>query len=157
MASLNSRTTPRVLVVEDDPETADLLARYARLVGCRTRCAGNSEEALRLALEFRPHAVLLDIGLPGRDGWQLARELRERLRSFHPMLIAVSANGSSDDRRRSQEAGIEHHLVKPGFRKELMELLLPLVGKCQPAAPVVVALTPVQNPTTTDATFVRHP
>lgn len=129
MASVNPTLSPRVLVVEDDPDTADLLDRYTRLVGCDTRLAANGEEALRRALEFFPQIVLLDIGLPDCDGWQIARELRGRLAPLHPVLIAITGACSAEDRRRSREAGIEHHLVKPAFRKELMELLLPLVGK----------------------------
>lgn len=129
MACVNTTVSPRVLVVEDDADTADLLDRYTRLVGCDTRLAANGEEALRRALEFFPQIVLLDIGLPDCDGWQIARELRRRLAPLHPVLIAVTGACSAEDRRRSWEAGIEHHLVKPAFRKELIELLLPLVGK----------------------------
>lgn len=123
---------PRVLIVEDYHDTADLLVRYARLLGCDTRSAGDGDEAMRIALEFLPQIVLLDIGLPGKDGWQIARELRERLQPIHPMLIAISAFSTRDDHLRSEEAGIDHHLDKPEFRKELMELLMHLVGKRVP-------------------------
>ena len=120
---------PRVLIVEDYPDTADLLGRYARLIGCETRAAANGEEALRIALEFLPQIVLLDIGLPGIDGWEVARILREKLAPIHPVLIAITAFGGHEDRLRSTEAGIDHHLAKPEFRKELMELLMRLVGR----------------------------
>ncbi len=119
----------RVLVVEDHPDTADLLGRYARLLGCETRTATSGDEALRTALEFLPQIVLLDIGLPGLDGWSLARTLREKLEPVHPVLIAITAFCSQEDRRRSENAGIDHHLAKPEFRKPLMELLMQLVGR----------------------------
>ena len=121
--------TPRVLIVEDFPDTADLLGRYARLIGCETRTALTGEEALKIAMEFLPQIVLLDIGLPDIDGWTVARTLREKLETIHPVVIAITAFDSHEDRRRSLEAGIDHHLAKPAFRKELMELLMRLVGR----------------------------
>lgn len=82
---------PRVLVVEDHADTADFLSRYARLLGCVVKVAGTAEQALETALKFLPQIVLLDIGLPDRDGWQLARQLREELSAVHPVLIAITA------------------------------------------------------------------
>lgn len=120
---------PRVLIVEDHPDTADLLGRYARLIGCETRTAATGEDALTLALEFPPQIVLLDIGLPGVDGWEVARALRERLEPVHPALIAITGFNSQEDRKRSVNAGIDYHLAKPAFRKSLMELLMQLVGR----------------------------
>lgn len=119
---------PRVLIVEDTIEIADLLGRYARLVGCETRIATSGEEGLLTAREFLPQIVLLDIGLPGMDGWQVARLLREQLLPVHPVLIAVTAFSSPEDLRRSADAGIDHHLAEPAFRQPLMELLMHLVG-----------------------------
>ncbi len=121
--------TPRVLIVEDYADTADLLGRYARLIGCETRIAATGEAALKSALEFLPQIVLLDIGLPDIDGWTVARHLREKLEPIHPVMIAITGFGTHEDRRRSVEAGIDHHLAKPEFRKELMELLMRLVGR----------------------------
>lgn len=120
---------PRVLIVEDAPDIADLLDRYARLVGCDTHIAATGEDALRIAREFLPQIVLLDIGLPGMDGWQVAQILREELLPIHPVLIAITAFSSPDDVQHSVDAGIDHHLAKPAFRKPLMELLMHLVGR----------------------------
>lgn len=129
MASTIHPTGPRVLVVEDHPDTADFLSRYARLLGCAVRTTGTAAEALEAALDFLPQIVLLDIGLPDMDGWQLARQLRDDLAPVHPVLIAITAFRSQDDRIRSREAGIDYHLNKPNFREELMRLLLQLVGQ----------------------------
>lgn len=124
-----SLPSPRVLIVEDNLDTADLIGRYARLVGCETLTVGNGEAALQIAREFLPQIVLLDIGLPDIDGWEVARKLREELEPVHPALIAITAFTSSEDRRRSETAGIDFHLSKPAFRKPLMELLVQLVGR----------------------------
>lgn len=124
-----SPLAPRVLIVEDDPDTADLLSRYARLVGCETRTAANGEAALQIAREFLPQIVLLDIELPDIDGWEVARKLREELEPVHPALIAVTALSGNEHQRRSVEAGIDYHFSKPAFRQPLMELLMQLVGR----------------------------
>ena len=120
---------PRVLVIEDQPETADLLGRYARLLGCETRISYTGEQALGEALDFLPQIVLLDIGLPDMDGWDLARDLRQQLDPIHPVLIAVTGYTAQEDRMRSAQAGIDYHLNKPAFRQELMKLLMQLVGR----------------------------
>ena len=71
----------------------------------------------------------MDIGLPDIDGWELARRLRKQLVAPQPVLIAITAFRSQEDRIRSHEAGIDYHLNKPAFREELMRLLMHLVGK----------------------------
>ena len=120
---------PRVLIVEDHPETADLLGRYARLLECETRVCHTGEEALKQALDFLPQIVLLDIGLPDIDGWDLAKTLKDKLDPIHPVIIAVTGHTSHEDRLRSKRAGIDHHLNKPAFRADLMRLLMQLVSR----------------------------
>lgn len=120
---------PRVLIVEDHADTADLLGRYARLLDCQTRTAHNGTEALALATEFLPQIILLDIGLPDVDGWDLARALRGKLEPVHPVMIAVTSYATPADRVRSKQAGIDYHLNKPAFREDLMRLLMQLVGR----------------------------
>lgn len=124
-----SQSGPRVLVVEDHPDTADFLSRYARLLGCVVKVAGTGKQALEKGLEFLPQIVLLDIGLPDIDGWEVARQLRKKLSGAPPILIAITAFRSQDDRIRSHEAGIDYHLNKPAFREELMRLLMQLVAQ----------------------------
>ena len=120
---------PRVLIVEDDQQTADLLGRYARLLNCETRTCGTGREALEQAMDFLPQVILLDIGLPDIDGWDLAKTLKDKLEPVHPVIIAVTGFSSMEDRAKSKLAGIDYHLAKPSFRKELMELLMQLVGR----------------------------
>lgn len=119
---------PRVLIVEDHPDTADLLGRYARLLQCETRICGTGKQALQQATDFLPQIVLLDIGLPDIDGWDLAKTLKDKLDPIHPVIIAVTGFSSSADRAKSKQAGIDYHLAKPAFRKDLMELLMQLVA-----------------------------
>lgn len=128
MASTPS-SGPRLLVVEDYADTADFLSRYARLLGCDVRTSSTGQQALERAIEFQPQIVLLDIGLPDMNGWELARKLREELIDVRPVLIAITAFRSQEDRIRSLDAGIDYHLNKPAFREDLMRLLLQLVGK----------------------------
>ncbi|HWB13641.1 MAG TPA: response regulator [Pirellulales bacterium] len=129
MTDVSASPGPRVLVVEDHPDTADFLSRYARLLGCDVRTAATASQGMETALEFVPQIVLLDIGLPDMDGWEFARRLRQQLEPVHPVLIAITAFRSQEDRIRSVEAGIDYHLNKPAFRQELMRLLLQLVGQ----------------------------
>ena len=119
---------PRVLIVEDHPDTADLLGRYARLLQCQTRICHSGKEALEQSTDFLPQIILLDIGLPDISGWDLAKTLKDKLDPIHPVIIAVTGFSSSADRAKSRQAGIDHHLAKPSFRKDLMELLMQFVG-----------------------------
>ncbi|MGV3724478.1 MAG: ATP-binding protein [Actinomycetota bacterium] len=117
-----SSTCLRVLVVDDNPDTAESVTELLELAGHEVRAALNGESALRVADEFRPHAILLDIGLPGKDGYQVARELRQKgMRDT--ALIAVSGYGRLEDQVRSREAGFNHHMVKPVEFDELLRLI----------------------------------
>ena len=120
-----------VLVVEDNEDGADSLSLFLRLCGYDVQVAYDGPTALQEANLSPPEVVLLDIGLPGMDGWQVARRLREQLQS-RPFLVALTAHGTADDFRRSEEAGLDLHLVKPvdphmlrnvleGFERQLGE------------------------------------
>ncbi|WP_435007885.1 hybrid sensor histidine kinase/response regulator [Tundrisphaera lichenicola] len=115
----------RVLVVDDNQDAADLLARcLIRLMGQRVEVAYDGSRAIELAREFRPDVVLLDIGLPGMSGYEVAERLRHAPESGEALLIAVTGWGLEEDRRRSRAAGIDHHLVKPIEIETIRELLL---------------------------------
>jgi two-component system, chemotaxis family, CheB/CheR fusion protein len=114
----------RVMIVEDDVEAAESLAVLLRLLGYAVERAVDLDSALALCREFRPQAVLLDLALPGADGYEVARRLRA-LPHTEPgvTFIAVSGYGQPDDFRRSEEAGFVRHLVKPVDPMELHKLL----------------------------------
>jgi signal transduction histidine kinase/integral membrane sensor domain MASE1/CheY-like chemotaxis protein len=103
----------RILVVEDNADVAETLALLLREWGHQTLVAHDGHAALEAADRHRPDVVLLDIGLPGMDGYEVARRLRQEYGLSSALLIAVTGYGQEEDRRRSREASIDHHLVKP--------------------------------------------
>jgi CheY-like chemotaxis protein len=103
----------RILVVDDNVDGADSLAVLLRLSGHEVSLAHDGPAALDLARAFRPEIVLLDIGLPGMDGFEVARRLRGNEPTRDAILVAVTGYGRDEDRARSQEAGFDYHLVKP--------------------------------------------
>jgi CheY-like chemotaxis protein len=113
----------RVLVVEDHADTSQTMAVLLRLAGYAVESVSDGVAALAAARANPPDVVLLDIGLPGMDGWQLARSLIQQPAPKRPLLVAVTGYGQEDDRRRSQEAGIDLHLVKPVDPVYLRQLL----------------------------------
>ena len=103
----------RVLVVEDNIDAAESLATLLRLWNHDVNVVHDGCKALEAAREQQPEVVLLDIGLPGLDGYQVARRLRDEIGLDHALLVAMTGYGQPEDRRRSQEAGIQYHFVKP--------------------------------------------
>jgi CheY-like chemotaxis protein len=111
-----------VLVVEDQVDAADVLADVLRLSGHEVEVARDGPEGLRRAREFRPDAVLCDIGLPGMDGYEVARRLRA---DGHPdtLLVALTGYALPEDLRRAREAGFDAHLTKPARPEEVEAVL----------------------------------
>ena len=114
----------RILVVDDNQDAANSLAKYLkRVAGHEVEVAYDGEEALGLALKSRPDVVLLDIGLPGMSGYEVAERLRGRPETGDAKLIALTGWGQEDDRRRSKSAGIDVHLVKPVDPDTVLDLI----------------------------------
>jgi CheY-like chemotaxis protein len=113
----------RVLVVDDNVDAAQSLAMLLRLSGQDVRVEHNGPAALQAADEYRPMLVLLDIGLPGMSGYEVAALLRQRPNLDGMTLVAVTGYGQEDDRRRSREVGFDHHLVKPVEPEALQAIL----------------------------------
>jgi PAS domain S-box-containing protein len=103
----------RVLVVDDNVDAAESLAALLELDGHETRVAHDGDAALEQARAFRPEIVFLDIGMPGKDGYEVARELRRDPANRDTMLVALTGWGAQDDRARTKSAGFDHHLTKP--------------------------------------------
>jgi CheY-like chemotaxis protein len=116
----------KILMVDDNRDAADSCAPLLELSGHHVQTAYTGRHALQLAETFRPHALLLDIGLPDLDGYQLARRVRAEPWGGGVTLIAVTGWGQEDDRRRALEAGCAHHLTKPISAQALESLLLSL-------------------------------
>jgi DNA-binding response OmpR family regulator len=114
----------RVLVVEDNVDAAETLADLLRIWGYEVEVVHDGQAAVEAAPRFRPRAVLLDIGLPRMNGYEVARWLRRRPDLDGVQLIAVTGYGQESDRARGREAGFDHHLVKP-VDLEVLRRLLP--------------------------------
>jgi CheY-like chemotaxis protein len=113
----------RVLVVDDNVDQAESMAMLLRAAGQEVRVVYSGAHALATAAEYRPQVVLLDIGLPEIDGYEIARRLRQDPLFERLPLIAMTGYGQDTDRQRSLAAGFDHHLVKPADPQRLRELL----------------------------------
>ncbi|WP_439518425.1 PAS domain-containing protein [Hydrogenophaga sp.] len=111
------------LVVDDNIDAGDSLAQLMSMLGADVRVVRNGTEALKVFASFQPRVVLLDIGMPGMNGYEVAQAIRKRFNSTQCTLIAVTGWGQDSDRQRAREAGFDHHLVKPAAIEELQALL----------------------------------
>ena len=116
----------RVLVVDDNRDSADSLATLLRLFGNDVRTAYEGRQALAVAGAYRPGVVLLDLGLPGLNGYEVARQLRTIPGLDRAVLVALTGFGTAEDLRQTQAAGFAHHLVKPVDFDALQRLLASL-------------------------------
>ena len=106
-------TKARILVVDDNHDAAETMAMLLRLEGFTVATAFDGVSALAEAASFQPRIVLLDIGMPGMDGYSVAEELRAREDTMSSIIIAVTGYGQPEDRARVQAAGFTDHLTKP--------------------------------------------
>jgi PAS domain S-box-containing protein len=113
----------RILVVDDNRDSATSMARLLRIMGNETRVAHDGVEALKSAAEFKPQVILLDIGMPNLNGYEAARRIRREAWGKDVVLMAMTGWGQDEDKRRSKEAGFDHHLVKPVDFQTLEALL----------------------------------
>jgi len=118
-----SGQTSRVLVVDDNVDATDMLVMMLQMFGHEVKAAYSGQAALATAVEYEPDFVLLDIGLPDMNGYEVAQQLRREPQIKNVRLIAMTGYGQDADRQRSIEAGIDLHLVKPVDPKKLQELL----------------------------------
>ena len=118
----------RVLVVDDNHDAGDMLGMLLTSLHATVRTVHSGPEALATIDEFDPDAVLLDIGMPFMDGYEVARRIRAR-RGRSVRLIALTGWGQEDDVRRAERAGFDHHLVKPPDLEKLGKLLSGLVAE----------------------------
>jgi PAS domain S-box-containing protein len=130
-AAPSPAATPRrrVLVVDDNRDAAITLTMMLGLMGCETRTAYSGFEALDAGAEFRPELILLDIGMPGLNGFDTARRIREEEWGRDIFLVALTGWGQGADRRASQEAGFDEHVVKPIEPAALEQLLARRVSR----------------------------
>jgi two-component system OmpR family response regulator len=115
----------RVLVVDDDTDQLMALVSYLRYEGYSVQMAYNGLDGLKLATQWRPDFVLLDIGLPDLDGYEVARRLRADPETKSAKLIAVTAHGRESDVAKAREVGFDAHITKPLEFRDLLVMMKP--------------------------------
>jgi CheY-like chemotaxis protein len=126
-----ARQARRILIVDDNRDAALSLGELLSLEGATVAFAFDGVEATKSASEFAPHVVLLDIGLPHRDGYEVASAIRADPRARHALVIAMTGWGQLDDKRRTAQSGFDAHLVKPVSVTTVLET----IERLQPAVP----------------------
>jgi DNA-binding response OmpR family regulator len=106
-------TLQRVLLVDDDPDSSEPLSLLLQSKGHETRVVTDGAEAISVADEFKPNCVLLDLGLPQMDGYEVARRLRKRPYGSDVVLVALTGWAGREIRTKAAEAGFDYHIVKP--------------------------------------------
>ena len=124
LAASDDRTRQlRLLVVDDNRDAAESLCMLLEVLGLEVECANDGASALQLAKRFAPDVALLDVGMPGMDGYTLARRLRQDPCHDGLVLAAMTGWGEDSDRARAREAGFDHHFSKPADIKALTRML----------------------------------
>jgi CheY-like chemotaxis protein len=113
----------RVLVVDDNTDAADSIAAYLRLEGHEVKSVNDGHAAVASCHVFAPHVVVLDIGLPGLDGYKVAQRLRGLEQTRDSLLIALTGYGQKEDRAKAVDAGFDFHFVKPADPRELQKAI----------------------------------
>jgi two-component system, sensor histidine kinase len=122
-AAMSRPDVGRILIVDDNLDAAQSLSEFLEMSGHHTRLAQTGQEAIDTALAFKPAIVLLDIGLPGMDGYEVAGHLRREPSLSRATLVAVTGWGTSEDKRRALEAGFDYHLTKPVVTETIEKLI----------------------------------
>jgi CheY-like chemotaxis protein len=113
----------RILVVDDNRDSAETLTMLLELMGNEMSAAYDGEQAVAIANEIKPDVVLLDIGLPKMNGYEVARQIRQQPWGSNPILVAITGWGQTEDKDLSRESGFDHHLVKPVDHDHLLKLI----------------------------------
>jgi len=114
---------PRIAIVEDNPDARVVLAGVFESMGFTVLTAEDGEKALRLAEEERLHAYIIDLGLPGLDGYEVARRIRQMPTADRTLLIALTGYGTPEDKKRAAAAGFDHHFTKPADFDAIAQIL----------------------------------
>jgi len=113
----------RILVVDDNPDVADALFRLLTTLRHEAKAIYDSESAVREAAEFQPDMAFIDIGMPGLDGYEVVRRIRQQLGHIHMILVALTGWSQAADIQRAYNAGFDLHVAKPMSLDTLQELL----------------------------------
>jgi CheY-like chemotaxis protein len=116
-------STKRVLIIDDNSQAADVASELLSLYGYQTAVAYSGAEGLQTAKTFAPDAILLDLGMPGMDGFQVAAAFRAQPESTNLALVAFTAWGDKGTRQRTQDAGFDQHITKPASMEEILRAI----------------------------------
>ena len=116
----------RILIVEDNRDSADSLKTLLEALGYQLQVVYDGEAAVRAAAAAPPDVIIMDLGLPGMNGYEAATKIRQQNSGKRPMIVALTGWGQQADRQRSAAVGIDHHLVKPLDLAELRRILASL-------------------------------
>lgn len=117
-----------ILLVDDNRDAANALAMALESISANVRVAYDGAQALEVLAAWKPEVVLLDIGMPGMNGYEVAKAIRNLYPVAPPTLVALTGWGQEEDRQRARQAGFDHHLVKPADLAALRQLLQPLAA-----------------------------
>jgi CheY-like chemotaxis protein len=123
-ASVPSRISRRVLIIDDNEDAVTMLAAFVATLGCEVQTAFGGEQGLKRATPFQPDVILLDVGMPGMDGYETCRRLREVSAGRSAYIVALTGWGQDEDRARALESGFDAHVTKPADPRILEDLLL---------------------------------
>ncbi len=138
----------KILIVDDDASISELISLYLEKEMFDTRCAEDGEEALRIFAEYQPNLVILDLMLPGIDGYEVCRRLRS---ASQVPVIMLSAKGETFDKVLGLELGADDYMVKPFESKELVARVKAVLRRYQPAVPLDPAPSPASAQNAADA------
>ena len=116
-------TTMRIMIVEDNEALAQTTGWLVEMLGYDYKLAANGKQAIEMAPQYRPDVMMLDIGLPGMNGYELCQALKSMPEMAKTVFIAQTGWGESEHRRLTREAGFDHHMVKPLYLEALKSLL----------------------------------
>src|SRR6185503_6769507 len=116
-----TRDAPLILLVDDVDDNLEVYSQYFAHCGWRSATASNGEEALQRAAELGPDVIVLDLGMPVMDGWEVARRLRADPATQRTPVIALTGHVFPEARRRAKEAGVDEYLTKPCLPQDLVE------------------------------------
>ena len=154
-APVISATSLRVLVVDDNVDSAETLGMLLCATGHDVRTAHDGLAALEAALDYRPNVAVLDIGLPGLNGYEVAKRIRQDPILKHIVLVALTGYGQELDRETSLEAGFDHHLVKPARFAQLQQILATVPVSGMALATGVMASKQTQKPAASAVPLIR--
>lgn len=113
----------RVLVVDDNLDIAEALASLLQMEGCEARTALTGEEGVQLAQTFQPRLIFLDIGLPGMNGYEVARQIRAAAAGARITMVALTGYSLQQDQQKARDAGFDLHLLKPANLAQIREIV----------------------------------